>query len=161
MWIRTASEKDLDAIRALLMATWDDTYGANYGHEEVREVANRWHSFDRLRQNLKAPQSEFLVADDGTKLGAVAYAAMNSKTNLSFHQLYVAVASQRKGLGAQMLSEILNGFPEAKTVSLEVDELNTGAIFFYEKFGFELTGKTDNCGEENSGIPALIMSRKL
>lgn len=161
MWIRTASEKDLEAIRALLVATWHDTYDGDYGHDAVHEVSDKWHSLDRLRQNLKTPQSEFLVADDGSTLGGVAYAAMSSDDNLMFHQLYVAKPSQRQGLGAQLLTEMFECFPKAKTVSLEVDEKNTDAIFFYEAFGFELTGKTDNCGEVNSGIPALIMTRKL
>jgi len=161
MWIRTASEKDLEAIRDLLVTTWHDTYEADYGYDAVRKVSDQWHSIDRLQEKLKAPQSEFLVMDDGSQLGAVAYAAMSSETNLQLHQLYVAKAYQRQGLGRQLLAEILTSFPKAKTASLEVDDKNMDAILFYEKFGFELTGKTDNCGEENSGIPALIMSREL
>jgi hypothetical protein len=38
---------------------------------------------------------------------------------------------------------------------------NTGAIGFYKAGGFTQTGTTQNCGKDNSTIPALILSRKL
>jgi len=35
------------------------------------------------------------------------------------------------------------------------------AIEFYNKYGFATVGKTENCGEAGSGIPALIMEKQI
>ena len=53
------------------------------------------------------------------------------------HQLYVRPAHQGHGVGGMLLDEILNCFPEAETVRLEVEEANVRAIAFYEAYGFD------------------------
>ena len=75
MWVRTASERDLDEIRALLVATWHDTYDSIYGADRVTEITDDWHAVDVLRQRLTQQHSEFIVADNGEKICAVAFAS--------------------------------------------------------------------------------------
>ena len=76
---------------------------------------------------------------------------------LMLHQLYVRPHHQGHGVGGMLLDEILNCFPEAETVRLEVEEANVRAIAFYEAYGFAHAGRTANCGGGQSGIPALVM----
>ena len=40
MFVRTASERDLAAVRALLVETWHATYDAIYGGKRVTEITN-------------------------------------------------------------------------------------------------------------------------
>ena len=40
MFVRTASARDLPAIRALLVATWHDTYDGIYGVERVTAITD-------------------------------------------------------------------------------------------------------------------------
>ncbi|RUW65366.1 GNAT family N-acetyltransferase, partial [Mesorhizobium sp. M4B.F.Ca.ET.089.01.1.1] len=75
MFVRTASERDLVAIRALLVETWHATYDAIYGVERVTAITDDWHSIASLKARLTRPNSEFLVADDGKRLGGMAFAA--------------------------------------------------------------------------------------
>ncbi len=49
MFVRTASERDLVAIRALLVETWHATYDAIYGAAKVTEITDEWHSIASLR----------------------------------------------------------------------------------------------------------------
>ena len=65
MWIRTASQRDLEAVHRLLVETWHDTYDQIYGIEKVKAITTDWHSIAALRKRLTLPQSEFVVADSG------------------------------------------------------------------------------------------------
>lgn len=88
MFIRTAAERDLPSIQALLTETWHATYDPIYGAERVEELTRDWHSLPALTARLAAPQSELIVADDGVALGGMAYAAaVDDGRRVQLHQL--------------------------------------------------------------------------
>ena len=162
MFVRTACERDLDAIRALLVETWHATYDGIYGAAKVTEITDEWHSIAALKRRLVQPNADFLVADDGKRLGGMAYAAAEAggKT-VMLHQLYVLPELQGHGIGGMLLDEIIESFPDAELFRLEVEEANTKAIGFYMSQGFLQTSRTENCGAENSSLPALIFERSV
>ncbi|MBZ9998594.1 MULTISPECIES: GNAT family N-acetyltransferase [unclassified Mesorhizobium] len=162
MFVRTAGDRDLAAIRALLVETWHATYDAIYGAERVTEITDAWHSIASLKARLAKPNSEFLVADDGQRIGGMAFAeALDGGGVVMLKQLYVQPRLQGRGIGGMLLDEIIESFPEARAIRLEVEEKNTRAIAFYQANGFVQTGRTDNCGSAQSAIPALVYERPL
>ncbi|MBZ9854417.1 GNAT family N-acetyltransferase [Mesorhizobium sp. CA13] len=162
MFVRTAGDRDLAAIRALLVETWHATYDAIYGAERVTEITDEWHSIASLTARLAKPNSEFLVADDGQRIGGMAFAeAVDGGGLIMLKQLYVQPGLQGRGIGGMLLDEIIESFPEARAIRLEVEEKNTRAIAFYQANGFVRTGRTDNCGSAQSAIPALVYERPL
>ena len=80
---------------------------------------------------------------------------------VSLHQLYVRPECQGLGIGRDLFAEIETCFPGARSLTLEVDPGNEPAIAFYQAHGMSETGRTDNCGKGESGIPALIMTKPL
>lgn len=161
MFVRTASERDLEAVRALLVATWHDTYDAIYGAAKVDEITGRWHSPEALRRRLEQPESEFLVADDGEAIGGMAFAsAVDEGRTVMLHQLYVLPAVQGRGVGGLLLDEIESCFPGADKVRLEVEEANGRAVSFYVAQGFSKVGATADCGGD-SGIAAALYERPI
>ena len=162
MFVRTAGERDLPAIRDLLAETWHATYDAIYGVERVNEITRDWHSLPALKARLARPNSELLVADDGKEIGGMAFAvaAADGKA-VMLHQLYVKPSRQGQGVGAMLLLEIEESFPHAERLRLEVEQANLQAVRFYQAHGFAQTGRTANCGAEDSGIPALIFEKPL
>ncbi len=162
MFVRTAGERDLDAVRDLLVETWHDTYDPIYGAGKVTEITDEWHSVAALAKRLVQPNADFLVADDGTRLGGMAYAATKAggKT-VMLHQLYVRPGLQGRGIGGMLLDEIIESFPDADRIRLEVEAANARAIAFYLTQGFVEVGRTENCGADESGLPALIFERSL
>ncbi|MBE7185021.1 MAG: GNAT family N-acetyltransferase [Methylobacterium mesophilicum] len=162
MFVRSAGERDLPAVRKLLVETWHATYDAIYGVERVNEITDEWHSIAALRSRLKRPRSEFLVADDGETTGGMAYAAESTDPGLAMlHQLYVLPRFQRQGVGTDLLHEIENSFPEARCVRLEVEEANRSALRFYAAHGFKCSGEPVLCGGETFAIPALMLEKPL
>ena len=141
-FVRTASHRDLEAIRALLVETWHDTYDVLIGQEKVTEITDSWHSIPSLAARLDRPRSEFIVADSGGRIAGMAFAEASEDGNtVTLRQLYVIPALQGHGIGSRLLDEIFNCYPEAERVRLEVEEKNERAIAFYRSHGFEQAGK--------------------
>jgi ribosomal protein S18 acetylase RimI-like enzyme len=162
MFVRTAMETDLPAIRRLLVETWHATYDAVYGVERVTEITDDWHSIPALRQRLERPWSEFIVADDGTTIGGMAYAESDEeRKTVTLRQLYVLPQFQGRGIGGMLMDEVLNAFADAEMARLEVEAANERAVDFYKAFGFNEAGRTSDCGRKDSGIPALVFERRL
>ena len=162
MFVRTASARDLEAVRALLVETWHDTYDAIYGAERVTAITDDWHSLPALEARLAAPRSEFLVADDGDAIGGMAFASsVDGGATVLLHQLYVTPAMQGRGIGSLLLDELASCFPAATKVRLEVEEANAAGVAFYLGQGFSMVGRTANCGKDQSGIPAAIYERPI
>lgn len=161
MFVRTAGERDLAAVRDLLVETWHATYDSLYGAERVKEITDEWHSAASLKARLARPNSEFLVADDGKRIGGMAFAAAASDPAvILLHQLYVRPDCQRRGIGKLLLDEIEESFPEARILRLEVEEANGPAVAFYRVNGFRPAGNTSDCGGA-SGLPALVFEKTL
>ncbi|WP_027051723.1 GNAT family N-acetyltransferase [Mesorhizobium erdmanii] len=141
MFVRTAGDRDLAAIRALLVETWHATYDAIYGAAKVTEMTDEWHSIASLKTRLTKPVSEFVVACDGKRLGGVAFAeSVDGGKLVVLKQLYVLPSLQGRGIGGMLLDEIIDSFPEAHAIRLEVEEQNSRAIAFYEANGFQRSG---------------------
>ena len=162
MFVRTASSRDLPAIRALLVETWHDTYDAIYGKDRVTQINDVWHSTTSLGERLSLPRSEFLVADDGSMIGGMAFAtAEDEGKTLVLQQLYVAPSCQGQGIGGLLLDEVESCFPEAGTVRLLVEERNAKAVSFYLEQGFSQVGKIDQDVVGGPSEPALILERPI
>ncbi|MER8882354.1 GNAT family N-acetyltransferase [Mesorhizobium sp. M0816] len=161
MFVRTAGERDLAAVRALLIETWHATYDAIYGAARVTEITDEWHSIAALKARLTRPNSEFLLADDGKSIGGMAFAAATTDPAIvMLNQLYVHPAWQRQGIGQALLDEIEASFPEARTLRVEVEEANAPAVAFYRARGFLPAGNTADCGGA-SGLPALVLEKAI
>jgi ribosomal protein S18 acetylase RimI-like enzyme len=161
VFVRTAGERDLVAVRALLVETWHATYDAIYGAAKVTEITDEWHSIASLKARLTKPVSEFLVADDGKRIGGVAFAeSVDGGKLVVLKQLYVLPSLQGRGIGGMLLDEIIESFPEARAIRLEVEEQNTRAVAFYEANGFV---RSDDVGEHAgaAGKPTLVYRRPL
>lgn len=145
MFVRTASERDIAAVRALLVETWHDTYDAIYGVAKVTEITDEWHSIRSLTGRLSAPRSEFLVADDGRQIGGMAFAQADEAGEIvTIRQVYVLPSMQGRGIGGLLLDEIEDCFPEAKMFVLEVEAANEKAVRFYLARGYTDAGASDD-----------------
>jgi ribosomal protein S18 acetylase RimI-like enzyme len=162
-FVRTAGERDLDKVRALLVESFHAAYDRFYGEAKVDELIGHLFSPAALKARLARKNAEFLVADSGKDIGAVGYAAMSAEMAKTavLHLLYVRPPLQRQGIGRDMFAELETCFPEAEIMRLEVEPQNDQAISFYTRLGFAEAGRNENIGPGQSGIPSLILEKRL
>lgn len=161
-FIRTASLRDIEPVRTLLATTWHATYDAIYGADKVNELILAWHSPQAMKDRIEKKGGEFLVADDGKRIGGMAYGSMSTKMAKTalLHQLYVAPDLQRQGVGRDLFAELETCFPDAEIMRLEVEPKNTVAIAFYEGVGFVEVDRIERmAGIE--GLPGIVMEKSL
>ena len=162
-FVRTASERDLAKVSALLAETWHATYDGLYGADKVSEITARWHSVPALKARLERKDSEFVVADNGREFAGMGYVAMSKdrpKTAL-LHQLYVLPRYQRQGIGRDMFAELETCFPDANAMLLEVDPRNAPAVAFYLAHGFAKVGEAKHTADDVSGVPLHVYEKPL
>lgn len=160
MFVRTASARDLETIRDLLVETLHDTYDLIYGAERVTAMAEEWYAPVTLGRCLEQPNAEFLVADDGKQIAGMAYAASDATgKSVALCQLYVLPAFQGRGIGGMLIDEIVDSFPDATRFHVDVDEANVRAVGFYGGQGFEQVGQKvpDGAAKE---LPVLTLEKR-
>ncbi|MBC8129168.1 MAG: GNAT family N-acetyltransferase [Rhizobiaceae bacterium] len=161
-FVRTAGERDLAEVSRLLAETWHATYDVLYGADQVATITASWHTVEALRQRLAKPHSEFLVADDGERLPAMAFAAAAGEgRTVLLHQLYVLPAFQRLGIGSELLGEVEGCFPTADLIRVEVEEANLKALSFYTSRGFVTAASTGVTALDAPERPALLLEKRL
>lgn len=161
-FIRTASQRDIEPVRALLATTWHATYDAIYGADKVKELIAAWHSPQAMKDRIEKKGGEFLVADNGRQIGGMAYASMSAKMSKTalLHQLYVAPEFQRQDVGRDLFAELETCFPDAEIMRLEVEPKNTVAIAFYEGVGFTEVDRIERMAGID-GFPGIVMEKSL
>jgi ribosomal protein S18 acetylase RimI-like enzyme len=161
VFVRSATERDLPQVQDLLRRAWHAAYDDIYGADKIAAITADWHSLAILKANLAKPWSEFLVADTGDTLLGMAYARQASEDFVMIRQIYVDPDYTGQGIGAKLMEECFEAFPEAKAFRLEVDEQNPNAVRFYERYGFKEVSRTANCGKDGSNMPAIVMEKRV
>jgi ribosomal protein S18 acetylase RimI-like enzyme len=160
VFIRTATKRDIPAIQALLREVWHATYDPIFGSDVVAAISGAWHSQQALSEKLSFPASEFILADDGQMIHAMAFASQIEKT-VQLHQMYVLPGSQGRGIGTELMQELFFCFDSASRMELNVHPQNLNAIGFYKAGGFTETGKIEVPGPNGMVIPHIVMARDL
>ncbi|MGK9053194.1 GNAT family N-acetyltransferase [Neorhizobium sp. CSC1952] len=162
-FVRTASERDVGQVRTLLADTFHATYDPFYGALQVQRMIDGWNSPAAIRARILKRGGEFLVADDGKDIGGMGYAAMYPKMakTAMLHQLYVKPSCQGEGIGRDIFAELETCFPDAEIMRVEVALQNVRALSFYERLGFSEVDRMEEWGAPNSGLPAIILEKRL
>ena len=162
-FVRTAAEEDVESIRALLAETFHAAYDPFYGQERVAQMVRNWHSAAAIRARIVRKDGEFLMADNGSDVGGIGYAAMYPKMEktVMLHQLYVRPSRQGEGIGRDIFAELETCFPHAEIMRVEVALQNLRAVSFYERLGFSEVDRMEEWGGPNSGLPAVVLEKPL
>ena len=132
MVIRQAKEQDVSRIAEILVFNnrvnfypifRDDEY--SFGELQVVTLA------DQYREDKAALENTY-VYDDGVVRGLI------RMENGEIKKLFVDTFFQRRGIGGKLIEFAID---EKQADRLWALEKNTGAIRFYERYGFRLTGE--------------------
>lgn len=113
---------------------------------------------EMLENELENEFMCFLSAKDSKKvLGYIGAYVINGE--LEILNFVVDGNFQRTGIGTLLFNELLNRYPDAKTVVLEVREQNEKGINFYKKNNFNVISKRKHYYK--NGDDALVMMKEI
>jgi GNAT superfamily N-acetyltransferase len=156
--IRDVAERDIPAVREVLVTTWHATYDSIFGPGKVAEVVASWHSVPRLTAQLGQEGAPFLLAERQGRAVATSLASTGEDGAVCLNRLYVLPGEQGSGVGRRLLDATLARFPGAERVWLEVEPRNAGAIAFYERQGFRSEAPQSSCGGRDD-LSSIVMAK--
>lgn len=113
---------------------------------------------EMLENELENEFMCFLSAKDNKKvLGYIGAYVINGE--LEILNFVVDGLHQRRGIGTLLFNELLNRYPDAKSVVLEVREQNEKGINFYKKNNFNVISKRKHYYK--NGDDALVMMKEI
>lgn len=136
--VREARREDAPGIARVYVDTWRDTYDGvlpvgYLAKLSVTTQAKAWAQVIRARHDV------VLVADSGGEVIGFASGGVESEHDAFFRgevfTLYVHPSAQRRGVGAELLVEMLRALQGLAPILVWVLDANEGAKHFYEELG--------------------------
>ena len=141
--IRPGVPADLDAVAAIKVANWADTYAQLIPADVLAPFLDLAHAIDDLRDSIAMADAHFLVAQDskGDVIGfSLAY--LDEEPDPWLESLHIASAARGRGVGTALMSEIAHAIRARgrNSMRLGVVKGNRGAGRLYERLGASLVG---------------------
>lgn len=138
--IRRAEKGDVAGIKAVLTATWRDTYAHFMSEATIAKVTAEWHSPSVLEAEVTRPSTYIGVATSASNEVVGMISAHSESEVLFVARVYVLPEFQRQGIGERLMNEACRTFPQARRLHLDVEEQNPKGRSFYRKLGFREVG---------------------
>lgn len=149
--IRPAETCDIESISAVAVKSWQHTYSSIYPQDSIEQFVAKAYSVQSLagsiqRDSTRAQRLFHVAVDfDGS---VVAFSHVipfpNSDTSFELARIYALPQSHGTGVGAALLTNILETVPNLKELSAWVERKNSIGRGFYERHGFKVVGEKED-----------------
>lgn len=140
MTIRSATEADVEAIRAVAERSWTTDYPDILTRETAEAAVTDWYAPEEIAAELRDSRTLVLVAERGGDVVGFAHATwLDADREGYVLRLYVHPEHRRAGLGRELLEATCEGLAErgVERVNAMVLSANERGRAFYDAFGFE------------------------
>lgn len=137
--IRKIAKEELSKVQAIAHRTWPDTFGKILSPEQIDYMLHQMYDLKTLETQLEKGHTFLLAEEDGKALGFAGFELNHSdEPKAKLHKIYLLPETQGKGLGKKIILEVADRARQAgqKSLLLNVNKYNQGAIAFYEYLGF-------------------------
>src|SRR5712692_1776802 len=138
-----AVDSNLDAVAALRVQGWNDTYRPLVGDEVIGPLLD----VTRHRREIERVMSEgtgllLIAEDDGRELLGFSLGHLDANGEPYLESLHVRPGRRDRGIGVTLLRATAERWLAAghRTLSLKVIAGNVAAMRFYERYGAEAAG---------------------
>jgi ribosomal protein S18 acetylase RimI-like enzyme len=141
--VRDAVDADLDAVAALRVQGWDDTYRPLIGDEVIGPLLD----VTKHRRDIERVMGEgtgllLIAEEDGHELVGFSLGHLDAKGEAYLESLHVRPVRRDQGIGIALLRATAERWLAAghRNLSLKVISGNDAAMRFYERYGAEPAG---------------------
>jgi len=137
--ITPAKLKDLIHVQSIAHRTWPDTFGKVLSPAQIDYMLSWMYDVKNLEKQHNEGHQFFLAEEDGERLGFTGIEVNSEQGKTKIHKIYILPSAQGKGVGKKLFAKIreVAKSSDQKSLLLNVNKYNQGAIDFYEYLGFE------------------------
>ena len=158
MNIVTATYSDLEKLEQLASFIWRESYTQLLGENQVEYMLGRFQNARAFRQQISENYVYRIVYDGGEMIGYTASVLEGERIFLS--KLYLKNAYHGRGLGKQMIEDVIGLYPEAKAIWLTVNKHNPSHDI-YRHLGFKTVESVCTDIGEGYFMDDYVMQRDL
>jgi ribosomal protein S18 acetylase RimI-like enzyme len=159
--IRTATLTDIDAIRAVGIAAWYDTYVGLVPDDYIAWALDKWWSPEDIQRHIDSSQFIVLVAEVDRQVVGIAHTQIRPDVTAIVWRLYVRQAHRGRGIGKQLITASEQRLPSStRRLCIEYYQANTRAAAFYARLGF-VFDRIETVSFQNVPIVSVFVSRAL
>lgn len=138
--IRPLHIDELHVIRKLSDEIWKKVYPNIISMEQIEYMLNLIYNEDALKEQINVKGHAFIIlTDHHLPIGYASFSRKDSSKQEAFrlHKFYLQPAYHGKGLGKQLMNEIIRQVIQhgGKSIELNVNKYNP-TVNFYKKIGF-------------------------
>ena len=161
---KKAVADDIPVIAGLADRIWRKHYPDIITVEQIEYMLKNMYSSANLLKQMNEGHEYTLAYINEKPVGYISISTKD-KRNYFLHKFYVEVEGQRKGIGSELFTHILQQLNTPGTIELTVNRKNYKAINFYFKHGFVIKEIADfdigNGYFMNDFIMLKVLSNKL
>lgn len=167
--IRKCTLEDLPILREISYETFDETFKDQNSPENMKVYLEKAFNVKQLEKELSTVSSEFFFIISHEEIAGYLKVNVNEaqteeegEESLEIERIYIRKNFQGQRLGLHLINKAMEMASEQnkKKIWLGVWEKNEGAIKFYEKMGFTVSGAHSfYMGDDKQ--TDLLMTKKL
>jgi GNAT superfamily N-acetyltransferase len=133
-----AKLEDLIHVQSIAHRTWPDTFKNVLSPAQIDYMLGWMYDLKNLEKQHNEGHQFFLAEENGDNLGFTGIEVNNEPEVTKIHKIYILPTAQGKGMGSKFLAKIkeVAKSNDQKSLLLNVNKYNQGAINFYEHLGF-------------------------
>lgn len=162
--LRPATLSDIATVQRLAHAIWHAHYRSIISPAQIEYMLARGYSDEALAPFVTDPARGLALAEEGAEpVGFAAWYPPEEPATLKLDKLYVLPQRHGKGIGRALIEHVAAVAREAgcRTLILNVNRNNTGAIRVYERCGFAIREAGDFPIGDGFLMEDYIMARTL
>jgi ribosomal protein S18 acetylase RimI-like enzyme len=141
--IRPGAPADIDAVAAIKVANWADTYMELIPPDVLVPFLDLAHAIEDLRNSIGLADAHFLVAQD-SKGNAIGFslAFLDQEPDPWLESLHIVSSARGRGVGTALMREVARAIRARgrNSMRLGVVRGNRGATRLYTRLGASLVG---------------------
>ena len=135
--LKSITNAEINSVANLAREIWQEYYLGMITQEQIDFMLSKFYHRNQLELDLKNGVHYFFIQENENVVGFIAISEQE-ESKFFIHKFYINRDFRGKGMGSKVFYEIIEHFPQAQQIRLQVNRKNIASINFYFKNGFSI-----------------------